>query len=161
MSAWWAAQIDNLEGTAEIFCKLTSATEGGASTHASYKQFRGFSSTGSLRSRPSHCHPILPGEKGRALCARSYAYGSRWRSGPSLFRAYRSVPKQIAQDCWLLFDNSASVHQVACSNYKMGQLGVFRLYIKFDLPPDPHVAKKVLARICVRQCREQCTPLYN
>ena len=26
----------------------------------------------------------------------------------------------------------------------MGQLGVFRLYIKFDFPPDPHVA-----RICV------------
>ena len=40
MSDWWVAQIDNLEGTAEIFCKLTSATEGGASTHASYKQFR-------------------------------------------------------------------------------------------------------------------------
>ena len=40
MSDWWAAQIDNLEGTAEIFCKLTSATEGGASTHTSYKQFR-------------------------------------------------------------------------------------------------------------------------
>ena len=31
----------------------------------------------------------------------------------------------------------------------MGQLGVFRLYIKFDFPPDPHVARKVLARICV------------
>ena len=40
MSDWWAAQIDNLEGTVEIFCKLTSATEGGASTHASYNQFR-------------------------------------------------------------------------------------------------------------------------
>ena len=57
------------------------------------------------------------------------------------------LAKQIAQDCRLLLEDFASVHQVACS--KMGQLGVFRLYIKFDFPPDPHVARKVLARICV------------
>ena len=57
------------------------------------------------------------------------------------------LAKRIAQDCRLLFDNLASVHKVACS--KMGQLGVFRLYIKFDSPSDPHVASKVLARICV------------
>ena len=31
----------------------------------------------------------------------------------------------------------------------MGQLGVFRLHVKFDFPPDPHVAKKILARIYV------------
>ena len=57
------------------------------------------------------------------------------------------LAKQIAQDCRPLFDNLTSVHQVACN--KMGQLGVFRLHVKFDFPPDPHVAKKVLARICV------------
>ena len=57
------------------------------------------------------------------------------------------LAKQAAQDCRLLLDDFASVHQVACS--KMGQLGVFRPYVKFDFPPDPHVARKVLARICV------------
>ena len=31
----------------------------------------------------------------------------------------------------------------------MGQLGVFRLYVKFDFPPDPRVATKVLSKICI------------
>lgn len=57
------------------------------------------------------------------------------------------LAKQAAQDCRLLLEDFASVHQVACS--KMGQLGVFRPYVKFDFPPDPHVARKVLTRICV------------
>ena len=40
MSDWWAGQIDNLETIAEIFYKLTSATEGGDSRQPDYKQFR-------------------------------------------------------------------------------------------------------------------------
>ena len=56
------------------------------------------------------------------------------------------LAKMIAQECRLLFDNLASVRSVSCS--KMGQLGVFQLYIKFDFPRDPHVARKVLCRIC-------------
>lgn len=31
----------------------------------------------------------------------------------------------------------------------MGDLGLFRVYIKFDFPPKPLIARKVLSRICV------------
>ena len=57
------------------------------------------------------------------------------------------LAKQVAQDCRLLLEDLSSVHQVAC--IKMGHLGVFKLYIKFDFPPDPTVARKVLSRICI------------
>ena len=66
--------------------------------------------------------------------------------GPQSHSPYL-LAKMIAQDCWLLFDNLASVRSVACG--KMGQLGVFRLYVKFDFPLDPHVVRKVLSRICI------------
>ena len=44
------------------------------------------------------------------------------------------LAKMISQDCRLLFEHLGSVHQVACS--RMGDLGLFGLYIKFDFPPD-------------------------
>lgn len=31
----------------------------------------------------------------------------------------------------------------------MGDLGVFRIYVKFDFPPEPSIARKILARICL------------
>lgn len=57
------------------------------------------------------------------------------------------LARKIAQDCQLLFGSLASVHQVACS--RLGDLGLFRLYVNFDFPPDPIVARKVLSQICV------------
>lgn len=57
------------------------------------------------------------------------------------------LAKMIARDCRLLFEGLASVHQVACSS--TGDLGLFRIYVKFDFPPDPIVARKVLVRIYV------------
>ena len=40
MSSWWSGQLDNLETTAEIFYKLTSATEGGDTSQPDYREFR-------------------------------------------------------------------------------------------------------------------------
>lgn len=57
------------------------------------------------------------------------------------------LAKGISQDCRLLFERLASVRQVACS--RMGDLGVFRDYIKFDFPPEPSIARKILSRICI------------
>ena len=155
MSDWLAGQIDNLETTAEIFYKLTSATEGGDSTQGDYKQFR--ASRLQLRFAQDLVTVIqFFLEKEKEHYARDHT--ATVRNG-GLVRHFSeltdrspeslafSPAKQIAQDCRLLFDNLASVHQVACS--KMGQLGVFKLYIKFDFPPDPHVARKMLSRICV------------
>ena len=57
------------------------------------------------------------------------------------------LAKGNSQDCRLLFERLASVQQIACS--RMNDFGVFRVYIKFDFPPEPSVARKVLSKICV------------
>lgn len=57
------------------------------------------------------------------------------------------LAKTISRDCRLLFESLASVHQVACS--RMGDLGLFRLYIKFDFPAEPLIT------------RNQCQPHHQ
>ena len=58
-----------------------------------------------------------------------------------------TLAKQIGQDCRLLFADSALVRQVACSKY--AQIGVFRLYARFDFPGEPALVRKILNKICV------------
>ncbi len=47
----------------------------------------------------------------------------------------------------LLFEDSASVHQVACC--LVNDRGLFNLYVKFDFAPNPMLATQVLSRACI------------
>ena len=65
------------------------------------------------------------------------------------------LAKEITQGCRTLYEGLASVHVIACS--RTGDLGYYHAYVKFDYPPEPSIAIKVLSRICVEMNALQYT----
>ena len=57
------------------------------------------------------------------------------------------LAKEFASSLRLMFEDLASVHQVACCS--VNDRGLYNLYVKFDFAPEPLLATKVLSRACI------------